>query len=137
MRNRTVSKPKSGAVQRYHDALIDLRANPGKYRQQEWCRKNNVGHSLPRAMVRLGYASVINGRLHLLRERITDAMIAELVAKKRSFDNLRHPKHEATKPMPLPLFEESKSANDSPVIEPPVQPLPQVGLIRRFIRWIW
>jgi hypothetical protein len=29
------------------------------------------------------------------------------------------------------------TANDSPVIEPPVQPLPQVGIIRRFIRWIW
>ena len=28
-------------------------------------------------------------------------------------------------------------ANDSPVIDPPLQPLPQVGIIRRFIRWIW
>ena len=139
------SRPKSGAVQRYHDALVDLRNNPGTYAQQQWCKKHGIGHSAPRAMIRLGYASRVNGKLHLLRERITDQMVIEIIAKKREFDNLRHEKHASQTLPSIDMFVQEVKVTpkaQQPVHEPaPAKhsqnERPSVGIIRRFIRWLW
>jgi hypothetical protein len=139
------SRPKSGAVQRYHDALVDLRNKPGVYAQQEWCEKHRIGHSAPRAMIRLGYANRVNGKLHLLRERITDQMVMEIIAKKREFDNLRHEKHGPQTAPIIDLFVQEAKAKPK-VQEQAQQPEPpkrssnkeaSVGIIRRFLRWLW
>jgi|JI10StandDraft_1071094.scaffolds.fasta_scaffold249259_5 hypothetical protein len=121
MINRTESKPRSGTYNRYHEALCDLRNNPGVYAQQEWCNRHGIGHSVPRALIQLGLASRVNNRLHLLRERITDGMIQDIIRQKRTFDNLRHAKHGVARVRPTTLFSAPEKVEDAP---PPTEVVP-------------
>lgn len=114
MKNRTESKPRTGTYNRYHEALCDLRNNPGAYAQQEWCNRHGIGHSVPRALIQLGLASRENNRLYLLRERITDVMIQDIIRKKRDFDNLRHSKHGVVRIVPTTLFSDPEKVQDAP-----------------------
>jgi len=90
-------------------------------------------------MIRLGYAKRVSGKLHLLRERITDAMIAEIISKKREFDNLRHDKHVDTAKQPalFPMKAPRPETNAGNPIAPAVVAPAKVGIVRRFIQWLW
>lgn len=133
------SRIRTGTQKRYYDALCDLRDNPGVYNSHEWCTKHGIGHSAPRAMKRIGHVQSINSKLHLMRERITDNMINEILIKKREFDNLRHDKHKKEeKPHVTPLNQEAHASQIHVEIKEQQTSAPnKVGIIRRFINWIY
>ena len=124
MKNRTESKLRTGTYNRYYEALCDLRNNPRTYAQQEWCNRHGIGHSVPRALIQLGLASRENNRLYLLRERITDGMIQDIIRKKRDFDNLRHSKHGVARVIPTTLFSTPEKVEDAPT---PTEAVPNVN----------
>lgn len=47
----------SGTVDRYHAAVLDLIANPGKYPKNEWATAHGISAGLPSLMVKLGMAA--------------------------------------------------------------------------------
>jgi hypothetical protein len=134
-------KVRQGVIDKYRTAIEDLRKNPGKYRSQEWCTTHKIGHSAARAMVQLGYARRINNRLHLQRERITDQMLISLVEKKREFDNLYKYTHTHTTLFRMPEMTQPERNAIEELADVELtfsaEQHERVGLVRRFIRWIW
>jgi hypothetical protein len=164
---------RAGVVENYKAALEDLRLNPGKYTATQWSAAHSIGNSVPRALVKLGYAKRVSRRMYLQRERITDLMIQQLVEQKREFDNLHKVPAPLQQKLPLadaapanakrsemvrytyekkfPFRVDAKDVQalndlvtakpaEVPTLPAPVPALTQptrVGLIRRFLRWIW
>jgi hypothetical protein len=138
---------RSGALQRYHEAIGDLRNNPGVYNQAQWCHKHSIGHGAPKAMIHLGHAKRVRGKLHLTRERITDQMVLSILSKKREFDYMLHKQHAPQTKLNNALFVQEAQPTIKPKVQkevhqpaPPKQSAkarPSVGIIRSFLRWLY
>lgn len=61
----------SGTVDRYHRAVLDLIANPGKYGRGEWPLAHRISGGLPSIMSRLGIARWEKDRLYALVSTFT------------------------------------------------------------------
>jgi hypothetical protein len=139
---------------KYARAFEDLRLNPGKYTQSEWVELHHIGHQVATNAGVLGFTVREGGRIHL-KKMPTNAEINGI--RKMACDARKEyiRKREAqtvtyvyAKKGPVRVDPQGWQAppdiatvrTEAPTPTAPVPALTQptrVGLIRRFLRWIW
>lgn len=61
MGTRQIKRHQSGTVDRYHAAMLDLIANPGKYPKNTWATRHGISAGLPALLIKLGMAKRVDG----------------------------------------------------------------------------
>jgi hypothetical protein len=108
----------STTTEKYMDAFMHLKEHPNVMNADAWTRRHRIGKQVSTIAIRKGYIERSGGGLKLIKMP-TRAEVERIRQEARN-------RPQNPKPIEPTLF-------NRPI---PVE-RPRVGIIRRFIRWIW
>jgi hypothetical protein len=153
---RTQKGTRADTISRHIDAFRDLSSNPARYSQAEWTYKHHIGNRSATSALKMGLIELRNGLLHYVGTApITTALIKKVLAsnaKKREEEREGVHTYEKTLKWDdfsvngrgAEFYKEINSLDATfPMKAPRPEPTPamiapeKVGIIRRFLRWLY